>query len=451
MRMPVVFFSCLSLCIITLSASADVQQWTAASGGNEHYYEAVLCPDGVTWTQADSLASASGSGWHLATITSPEENAFVYALFADDPQYWVTVGNHGSGPVLGAYHIGPTAYDYEWVTGEPFDYTNWGLTAPYGNGARLAYFGYNVPTGTDTWNDIPDSYYWWIHGYIRENSGPYTPAGCDSLTQYLSDFNNATLQGWTKLLPFCGTMHNPRTGGNNGGYIHVTDSQSGCGGLGVVAPSCYSGDFRSFSGVRWDEILISDYAELPTRPALVGADGTTYMLSTGYVGPVGVWRTRSGAFIESLWEVIDGTGSLSFDSVLANVTMVWVDLDVSTYGSEESGIDNFMLILGGTPTVLSGVPEDNPYSLRFSAHPSPFNPTTEIQYSLPIAGEVSLAIHDVTGRLVATLVDGLVDAGDRLTTWDGRSSTGDEVASGTYFVRLESAGELLTQKIILVR
>ncbi len=83
--------------------------------------------------------------------------------------------------------------------------------------------------------------------------------------------------------------------------------------------------------------------------------------------------------------------------------------------------------------------------------PNPFNPTTEIAYSVHTGGQVRLDIHDVTGRLVAQLVDNHVDAGDHTIKWDGRNAAGDAVSSGTYLIRLESAGEVLNKKITLVR
>jgi flagellar hook assembly protein FlgD len=62
-----------------------------------------------------------------------------------------------------------------------------------------------------------------------------------------------------------------------------------------------------------------------------------------------------------------------------------------------------------------------------------------------------LTIHDVEGRRVATLVDGIQPAGRRVVSWDGREDSGAEAASGIYFTRLESAGETRVQKIQLLR
>ncbi len=82
--------------------------------------------------------------------------------------------------------------------------------------------------------------------------------------------------------------------------------------------------------------------------------------------------------------------------------------------------------------------------------PNPFNPTTRIAYHVPagVAG-IGLRVHDVTGRLVRTLVEGAVEPGRHAVAWDGRDERGAAVASGVYFVRL-SAGERSSAKKILL-
>ena len=66
------------------TAIADPVEWPIASGGNGHLYEAILT-DPVTWDDTQTAAEAAGG--YLATITSPEENAFVFSL-VDGNEYW---------------------------------------------------------------------------------------------------------------------------------------------------------------------------------------------------------------------------------------------------------------------------------------------------------------------------------------------------------------------------
>jgi len=69
--------------------------------------------------------------------------------------------------------------------------------------------------------------------------------------------------------------------------------------------------------------------------------------------------------------------------------------------------------------------------------PNPFNPATVIRFSVPEAGPVHLAIHDLTGRVVRVIVDGPVAAGAHEVAWDGRDQVGRAAASGVYFARLQ--------------
>jgi flagellar hook assembly protein FlgD len=64
---------------------------------------------------------------------------------------------------------------------------------------------------------------------------------------------------------------------------------------------------------------------------------------------------------------------------------------------------------------------------------------------------VRLTVYNILGESIATLVDGDFSAGSHSVTWDGRSSQGSEVASGVYFYRLESGGQSLTRKMMLVK
>jgi tetratricopeptide (TPR) repeat protein len=71
-----------------------------------------------------------------------------------------------------------------------------------------------------------------------------------------------------------------------------------------------------------------------------------------------------------------------------------------------------------------------------SNYPNPFNPSTQISYSLLETGKVSLVIYDVLGREIATLADGYQQAGRYTVTWNSTQNSGIPVSSGVYFARL---------------
>lgn len=84
-------------------------------------------------------------------------------------------------------------------------------------------------------------------------------------------------------------------------------------------------------------------------------------------------------------------------------------------------------------------------------HPNPFNPSTRISFSLAEACEISLVIHEQTGRTVRTLLKGPAPAGPRSVDWDGRDDAGRPVASGTYLYELKAGHERAARKMVLVR
>jgi len=83
--------------------------------------------------------------------------------------------------------------------------------------------------------------------------------------------------------------------------------------------------------------------------------------------------------------------------------------------------------------------------------PNPFNPVTRIRFGLSSAGEVSLRVYDVSGRLVRTLVEGPLAAGPHGSSWDGRDDRGRPVSSGIYFLRLQRGSFVKVRKMVLAR
>ena len=113
----------------------NLQQWPLSEGGNGHWYAVI--PQWASWYKADSLAKGieiRGATGHLATVTSPGENEFILnnilanawpdTIFSMRTQYWLGgERSYGGG--------------WEWVTGEPFRYTNWADSVPFGTDAGL--------------------------------------------------------------------------------------------------------------------------------------------------------------------------------------------------------------------------------------------------------------------------------------------------------------------------
>ena len=103
------------------------------------------------------------------------------------------------------------------------------------------------------------------------------------------------------------------------------------------------------------------------------------------------------------------------------------------------------------PTAIAGVETSAPpRSLSLAQnHPNPFATRTEIEYGIPYRCRAILAIYDVTGRKVATLIDQEVEPGYCTAHWDGTDENGNRVCPGIYFCTLEAAGRTKEVKMVL--
>lgn len=140
---------------------------------NGHYYEPI--EEQVNWLTARDLAAAAtyeGLDGHLATITSADENAFVYENLGKDVQrYWL-----GARQVEAAPGYSEPAGGWTWVTREPFAFTAWLDGEPNNANTSEHYLAYRWGD-TAEWNDVPLN--WDVSaGYIIEyDSGEYSLNG----------------------------------------------------------------------------------------------------------------------------------------------------------------------------------------------------------------------------------------------------------------------------------
>jgi hypothetical protein len=86
-----------------------------------------------------------------------------------------------------------------------------------------------------------------------------------------------------------------------------------------------------------------------------------------------------------------------------------------------------------------------------SVSPNPFNPDTEIQFTLRETTRVAISVIDVGGRRIASLVDDSLEPGLHSVRWDGRDSIGRGAASGLYFVHMAAGERAFTRRVLLVK
>ncbi len=108
-----------------------------------------------------------------------------------------------------------------------------------------------------------------------------------------------------------------------------------------------------------------------------------------------------------------------------------------------------------TLDTVAAVEDDDGVMARFtrisSVYPNPFNPRTVIAFSLDISGPANLAIFDLRGQRVRSLVSGDCASGRHQIEWDGLDESGRSVPTGSYICRLTTARESVSRKLTIAR
>jgi hypothetical protein len=146
-------------------------------------------------------------------------------------------------------------------------------------------------------------------------------------------------------------------------------------------------------------------------------------------GPVGSWHKKS-------YDLSKYAGQYIY------VGVQYFHSDGGALGSSSDHVwlDHFTLTGPGTPPVII-----TSYELNQN-FPNPFNPGTEINFSILENTNVSLKVYNTAGELVATLVNGFMTTGKYSVDFDGTS-----LASGVYFYKLSAGSFTDTKKMTLVK
>ncbi len=127
--------------------------------------------------------------------------------------------------------------------------------------------------------------------------------------------------------------------------------------------------------------------------------------------------------------------------------MVYSNVAMKTGGTDGLPIGDPFWITGG-PTGVGPTPEILPKVFSLSpAYPNPFNPTTNIRYTLVKSGAVSLKVYDLLGQVVKTIVDNVNQVPSTYTVSVDMSGFG----SGVYVYVLQQGSNRLTQKMMLLK
>ncbi len=206
--------------------------------------------------------------------------------------------------------------------------------------------------------------------------------------------------------------------------VHMSSSLEGwaVGDAGILAKTTDGGMNWFVQPSPTGLKLMDVYFSYPTYGWLSGDDGAVF-----YTDDRGVsWNDISATLVPTTKDV----NAVYFHS-LANKLWIGCDYGDILFRDDIATGDE-------TPIVL-------PFALGQN-FPNPFNPSTMIKFSLPRDGRVSLKVYDVSGRLVAKVLDREMTAGDHEIGFKS-----DGLVSGVYFYRLNAGDKTTTKKMILLR
>jgi PKD repeat protein len=155
------------------------------------------------------------------------------------------------------------------------------------------------------------------------------------------------------------------------------------------------------------------------------------------------------------WDFGDGsTGSGTFSQVVHSytnpgtytVTLCVTDNDNAETCCEVDATVNESTGVGGASTQT--IPT---HVVLAPNRPNPFNPSTTIEFGIPTREPVRLRVYDMTGRLVATLVDEVREAGLYSVEWNAGRADSRSLPSGMYIYRLQAGASVLSRSMILVK
>ncbi len=393
----------LSLSAGWINATSDLRE------GNR-YNATVLLAAGIPWVCA--AGNGDNAGGHLpvpADIASP----------ADSPDPWYGTAGHTAVISVGA----TTAAD------EPWTYSSHGPTE------------WNIDPSAYGFNDYP-----YPPGLVK----PDVAAPGEQITSTTPPAAYVSYDGTSMATPqvagACAILLQASPGATPSDLARALESST----LDIAAAPASPGR-DNYAGAGLIDIPAA-LALLPTERREI-----LYVCNDGPL-PLNV---DGAAWSESWLSVTPLSASIApGDSLLFSVLLDSVGLSAGMYTDDVLFTSNDpasphalpVTLFMGEPTGVVGDAPPPPSARRLESLPNPFNPVTVIRFETASRGKVNLSIYTAAGRLVRTLMDGIIDGGSHEVEWNGRDDSNRSLASGIYLATLETEGSTrVNRKLTLLR
>ena len=147
---------------------------------------------------------------------------------------------------------------------------------------------------------------------------------------------------------------------------------------------------------------------------------------------------------------------------IESLNQTFMSIPVEFKGSEREVTNVYLdeiILAGGDGSLINFVARTNSSEVKvipgdFALHqnfPNPFNPSTEIRFDLPEAGNVNLSIYNLMGQKIRTLSSDVMTPGYHAIIWDGTNDMGNQVSTGMYFYAIQSSEFHATKKMLFLK
>ncbi|MDA3814318.1 MAG: T9SS type A sorting domain-containing protein [Candidatus Cloacimonetes bacterium] len=156
--------------------------------------------------------------------------------------------------------------------------------------------------------------------------------------------------------------------------------------------------------------------------------------------------------VSNIATMADDLGQFSFEILSGDYTFTCEAEGYEVTTIDDEVITDELTYLDFQLTAITGT-NDLPVLITElqSNYPNPFNPVTNISYSVKEAGDVTLEVYNIKGQLVTTLVNEVKETGNYTTIWNGTDNSNKSVSSGVYFYKMKSGNYTATKKMILMK
>ena len=208
-----------------------------------------------------------------------------------------------------------------------------------------------------------------------------------------------------------------------------------------------NGVLKSVESLPWQ---LTEAITVPMEEILVGVSGGFTLAWEGLESVPAAWALTFHDYETGTNLDMRSVSEYTFDAVAPVVKVNPLSIltgPVAAVQKSKTADTRFAITV--TPNMASVNTEGEDRASVFALeqnYPNPFNPSTVINYSVANSGKVSLSVYNLLGQKVAQLVNGTKAAGNYNVTWNATAAT-----SGVYYYRLETGGQVLAQKMMLIK